>query len=423
MEVCNIMGWNVRGLNKRDKQRSVLEICRENKVGLGALLETKINHDKVRDMIAKFVHVEVLLDNEKFIHCKVKIVGLIEEFYFTAVYGSSCPAERKLLFEKLAALGMLNRPLLILGDFNAIFNFQDRNGGKQIMTKDVEDAQNWLSLGQVEEICCSGAVYTWTNKHDMGTRIFSKLDHVLINEDWLDQFPNPEACFKWDCISDHSYCIVKSNRIGNNRFSDANTVGDLEKKLLRVKHVLKKFNRNERFYDEMIGAAKVPYATNVWHKLVVPKHRFIYWQIINEHLLTRDILSRFLPIASGLCVVCDMALESHNHIFIDCIFAKKLINRVEGWSGVLNWPSYLSDFHQIKPAKTDLAAAVLNAIISTVLYMFWKNRNDCLFNDVCNNVSSLSKEIKCIVKARVVGAHCKNQKNKDQYVLSVVNSW
>uniref|UniRef100_A0A803NW52 DUF4283 domain-containing protein n=1 Tax=Cannabis sativa TaxID=3483 RepID=A0A803NW52_CANSA len=312
---------------------------------------------------------QVLLDNEQFIHSKVKIVGLIEEFYFTAVYGSNCPAERKLLFEKLAALGMLNRPWLILGDFNAMFNFQDRNGGKQILTKDIEDAQKWLSLGQVEEVSCSGAFYTWTNKHDMGT------------------------------------------------------IGELVKKLLRVKHVLKKFNREERFYDEMLGVAKVPYATNVWHKLIVPKHRFIYWQVINEHLLTRDILSRFLPIASDLCVVCDMDPESHNHIFIDCIFAKKLIKRVEGWSGVLNWPSCLREFHQIKHAKTDLAAAVLNAVIAAVLYMLWKNRNDCLFNDVCYNVSSLSKEIKCIVKARVVGVHCKSQKRKDQYVMSVVNSW
>uniref|UniRef100_A0A803QC82 Reverse transcriptase domain-containing protein n=1 Tax=Cannabis sativa TaxID=3483 RepID=A0A803QC82_CANSA len=969
------------------EQRSVLEICRENKVGLGALFETKINHDKVGDMIAmsfpnweffssiasskriiliwqaKFVHDEVLLDNEQFIHSKVKKVGLIEEFYFIAVYGRNCPAERKLLFEKLAALGMLNRPWLILGDFNVMFNFQDRNGGKKILTKDIEDAQKWLSLGQVEEVYCSGAFYTLTNKHDMGTRIFSKLDRVLINEDWLDQFPTIKPRFKWIVL-----CCW-------NKYSDANTVGELVKKLLRVKHVLKKFNREEeenrlgheyaaalkqyscfhrqqskvswmqngedntkyfhsltkkrkmenrittfeshgkivddysevvehllnhfrnfmgkkslatrrlnqdciqqgptltlekqaklirsftekdvkkamfgihstkspgldgfgsgffkslwkeigadvskailnffeegsmpislkdavitlipktqdpkdasdyrpiaccntvykciskmicsrleevlpclvsdnrgafvknrllahnimifqdllkgytrrnvsarcimkinlskacdtvdwhfvedilnslcfpsrfihcfivylrgmncflllngriqgsfkgekglrqgdplspmlfvlimeylsrllsqvsnkkgfgfhplcknlrltnlcfpddliifckgnmkyvelvndafqefcqatglsankkkshiyfggvkeetkinilaltqmeegsfplkylgiklrptkrkasdcglildklrlklngwasrnlsfagraqliqyvllgirvnstpppgekfafpggigfregklwnvaliakhlwalsnkqdnlwvkwinsiylkgqdvwsylvkpdvswyfkkllkirnttnvsllnlassgckfkvqRFYDEMLGAAKVPYATNVWHKIIVPKHRFIYWQIINEHLLTQDILSRFLPIASGLCVVCDIDPESHNHIFTDCTITKKLINRVE----------------------------VLNAIIAAVLYMLWKNRNDCLFNDVCNNISSLSKEIKCIVKARVVGVHCKSQKRKDQYVMSVVNS-
>ncbi|XP_060968731.1 uncharacterized protein LOC133036230 [Cannabis sativa] len=985
------MGWNVRGLNKRDKQRSVLEICRENKVGLGALLETKINHDKVGDMIAmsfpnweffssiasskriiliwqaKFMHVEVLLDNEQFIHSKVKIVGLIEEFYFTAVYGSNCPAERKLLFEKLAALGMLNRPWLILGDFNAMFNFQDRNGGKQILTKDIEDAQKWLSLGQVEEVSCSGAFYTWTNKHDMGTRIFSKLDRVLINEDWLDQFPNTEACFKWDCISDHSYCIVKSNRIGNvgikpfrycnhwsfhscfrewvlccwNKFSDANTVGELVKKMLRVKHVLKKFNREEvgdveklynqckadfitaqeslakdpnnslllqeenrlgheyaaalkqytcflrqqskvswlqngedntkyfhslmkkrklenrittfeshgqivddysevvehflnhfrnfmgkkssatrrlnqdciqqgrtltleqqaklirpftekdvkkamfevlpclvsdnqgafvknrllahnimifqdllkgytrrvvsarcimkidlrkaydtvdwhfvedilnnlcfpsrfihwllvclrgtnyflllngriqgsfkgekglrqgdplspllfvlimeylsrllsqvsnkkefgfhplcknlrltnlcfaddliifckgnmksvelvndafqefcqatglsankkkshiyfggvkeetkinilaltqmeegsfplnylgvklrptkwkasdcgvildklrlklngwasrnlsfagraqliqsvllgihtfwmslfilpqkivaaidkncrdflwgmngnrsklhtpswgkvclpkhsggigfregklwnvaliakhlwalsnkqdnlwvkwinsiylkgqdvwsylvkpdRFYDEMLGAAKVPYATNVWHKLIVPKHRFIYWQVINEHLLTRDILSRFLPIASDLCVVCDMDPESHNHIFIDCIFAKKLIKRVEGWSGVLNWPSCLREFHQIKPAKTDLAAAVLNAVIAAVLYMLWKNRNDCFLMMFVTMFLPLVKKLSVLLRLELLGFIVKAKRGK-----------
>ncbi|KAM6589767.1 hypothetical protein CsatA_012372 [Cannabis sativa] len=288
------MGCNVRGLNKREN-RLVLDVCRENKVGLGALLETKIKHENVKDVIAssfpnwdfyssstisnriiliwqsKFVCVEVLIEDVQFIHCKVKGIGLMEEFFFTTVYGSNVLLERRNLFEQLAGHGLLNKPWLILGDFNAMFGFQDREGGKQILAKDIEDAQTWLSQGQVEELKGSGSYFTWSNKHDMGSRVYSKLDRVFINEDWLDQFPNTEACFKWDCISDHSYCIVKSNRIGNvevksfrycnhwtlhsnfretvlscwNRGNGAKTVGDVGRKLLRLKHVLKKFNREE----------------------------------------------------------------------------------------------------------------------------------------------------------------------------------
>ncbi|KAF4391814.1 hypothetical protein F8388_017409 [Cannabis sativa] len=185
-----------------------------------------------------------------------------------------------------------------------------------------------------------------------------------------------------------------------------------------------KFKVN-KFYNELIGAAKTPYAATVWHKLIVPEHRFIFRQIFNEQLLTRDLLSRFLPLPSGLCMVCEDAPETHSHLFMECIFTKKLIDLVESWSGNLNWPDNLSELHQrTLPAKADLASMIMNAVTSASLYLMWKNRNDRLSNVVCNLASSFSKEIKCIVKARVFGFHCTSQKKKDRYDLSkrIVNA-
>ncbi|XP_062106667.1 uncharacterized protein LOC133818004 [Humulus lupulus] len=40
-------------------------------------------------------------------------------------------------------------------------------------------------------------------------RIFSRLDRVFKNEDWLDIFPHSEAVFNWELHSDHCYCIIK----------------------------------------------------------------------------------------------------------------------------------------------------------------------------------------------------------------------
>uniref|UniRef100_A0A803NP87 RNA-directed DNA polymerase, eukaryota, reverse transcriptase zinc-binding domain protein n=1 Tax=Cannabis sativa TaxID=3483 RepID=A0A803NP87_CANSA len=111
----------------------------------------------------------------------------------------------------------------------------------------------------------------WSNKHDMGTIIHLKLDRVLLNENRLDFYPNTEPCFKWDCISDHSYCDVKSNKIGNvgfkpfrycnhwsfhigfkdrglsywNRPLNSISINDIVKNLMRVKHVLKRFNKED----------------------------------------------------------------------------------------------------------------------------------------------------------------------------------
>ncbi|KAF4390097.1 hypothetical protein G4B88_005015 [Cannabis sativa] len=99
-----------------------------------------------------------------------------------------------------------------------------------------------------------------------------------------------------------------------------------------------KFKVN-KFYNTLIGAVRALYSAIVWHKLLVPKHKFIYWQIINDQLLTRDHLSRFFSIPSNLCAVCENAQESHNHLFMEFTFTKKLIESIESWVGNLNWPS------------------------------------------------------------------------------------
>ncbi|XP_062100689.1 uncharacterized protein LOC133806613 [Humulus lupulus] len=222
-----ISGWNVRGMNKREMQNAILSVCKENKVGFGALFETK------------FVTVDILLEDPQLVHCKIRVCGQQKMFFATLVYGSNSMGERKKLWDKLANIGQLNNPWIIFGDFNAMFSFQERNGGRQILAKDIADAQDWLALGQVEELKCSGALYTWSSKHEVGDRIFSKLDRVFANDFWLDSFLKTEACFKWDCISDHSYCCWNAT-VGSGR-----GLSKVVQKLFRVKHVLKRFNREE----------------------------------------------------------------------------------------------------------------------------------------------------------------------------------
>ncbi|XP_062076005.1 uncharacterized protein LOC133780148 [Humulus lupulus] len=267
-----MVGWNVRGMNKQEKQKAILDVCKENKVGFGALFETKVKHEKIDEVFennfpnwdyfsspitsgrilvfwqAKFVKVDILLEDPQLVHCKIKVCG-----------------------ESFLCHGGL------------------WNGGRQILAKDIVDAQNWLALGQVEEFKCSGAHYTWSNKHEVGDRIFSKLDRVFTNDYWLDSFPKTEACFKWDCVSDHSYCVIKSqelNKVGfipfkycnhwlhyrgyketvlqcwNSTLGSGGGLSKLVQKLFRVKHVLKRFNMEEavsqvqqKFTDKQIRYA------------------------------------------------------------------------------------------------------------------------------------------------------------------------
>uniref|UniRef100_A0A803QB93 DUF4283 domain-containing protein n=1 Tax=Cannabis sativa TaxID=3483 RepID=A0A803QB93_CANSA len=152
------VGLNVKGLNKVEKQRELFDCCKINKVSFRALFETKINHDKVTSLISnnpnwkiyssqeisyrilliwidKLVEVNVLLEDREMVHYKLKMVGFKEEFYLTAVYGSNMLNERKDLW---------NKQWIILGDFNAMFAYKDRCGGRKIKDFEIQDSQNCL---------------------------------------------------------------------------------------------------------------------------------------------------------------------------------------------------------------------------------------------------------------------------------------
>ncbi|KAM6596353.1 uncharacterized protein LOC115719862 [Cannabis sativa] len=132
------------------------------------------------------------------------------------------------LWDKLSALGHLKDPWIVFGDFNAMFSYGDRSGGRQ----------------------------------------------------WLDVFPKIVVMNKWDAISDHSYCIIKHVEAGNlgtipfrfcnywmnregykeavlccwNNQTSSKGLKGIVQKLLRTKHVLKRFHRDNQ--GDIIGTYK-----------------------------------------------------------------------------------------------------------------------------------------------------------------------
>ncbi|XP_062118736.1 uncharacterized protein LOC133832403 [Humulus lupulus] len=133
-------------------------------------------------------------------------------------------------------------PWLVAGDFNAVFEVTNRVGGHNITALELVDAQKWRALGLVDE---------------MRTR------------DWLDLFPHAEAVVNWEMLSDHCFCIIKSGAALNcgvkpfiffNMWTDHDNFKEtvmqswckpskgyglerIIRKLGRLKHVLRKFNK------------------------------------------------------------------------------------------------------------------------------------------------------------------------------------
>lgn len=63
---------------------------------------------------------------------------------------------------------------------------------------------------------------------------------------------------------------------------------------------------------------------NIWSINVPPRIHFFLWLLFKNKVLTRDNLAKRQHVDDKRCLICD-ELESCQHIFFDCVVAKKVV--------------------------------------------------------------------------------------------------
>lgn len=94
-----------------------------------------------------------------------------------------------------------NSLICVLGDFNAIRNAAERVGRSNCIDhRDIDCFNDFINLANLFEIPLSGRFFTWYRKD--GT-CKSKLDRLLVNDDWLNKWPNLSLKSGGRSFSDH----------------------------------------------------------------------------------------------------------------------------------------------------------------------------------------------------------------------------
>ncbi|XP_074299769.1 uncharacterized protein LOC141630931 [Silene latifolia] len=79
----------------------------------------------------------------------------------------------------------------------------ERIGGASITNAEMRPLVQVVHDCQLEDLSAKGAFYIWTNKHEHGTKVCSRLDRMLINVDWMDCFPDSYVHFLPEGLFDH----------------------------------------------------------------------------------------------------------------------------------------------------------------------------------------------------------------------------
>ncbi|XP_074306169.1 uncharacterized protein LOC141641406 [Silene latifolia] len=223
-------------MNKPNKQQEIKRLLGRNNVGLGGLFETKIkgnNGNNVRNVLCDtwsictnsslhrggriwllwdpvLYDVTVLDLQVQCIHSEVFDKARRKRFWFTIVYGLNKLAEREPLWDCLRSYSArLTGAWLVGGDFNAVLASNERVGGAPVTNAEMRPLLQVTQDCQLYDLVAKGAFYTWTNKHDIGSKVCSRLDRVLINGEWLAEFPDSYSHFLPEGVFDHCPAIIR----------------------------------------------------------------------------------------------------------------------------------------------------------------------------------------------------------------------
>ena len=144
----------------------------------------------------------------------------------------------------------------------------------------------------------------------------------------------------------------------------------------------------------------------VWSSLFIPKHAMITWMAILDRLPTMDRLLTWGITVEGSCKLCQVELETRDHLFCGCNFSKGVWRtilqicgfnrRVDSWSEELTWA--------IQGFKGKaLNSVVLRLAWRAFIYHIWQERNRRMHGQHPEDHDQLVEHIRSDVRIRLNG--------------------
>ncbi|GKE83667.1 RNA-directed DNA polymerase, eukaryota, reverse transcriptase zinc-binding domain protein, partial [Tanacetum coccineum] len=157
------------------------------------------------------VDVLVVAQTNQAVHTKVIHRTDNKIIFYTFIYAGNDPKERRILWADLEIHKNMVRDMswVMLGDFNVALNLEDSFASSSGLNAAMCDFKDCIQNIEVIDINSSGLHFTWNQKPRGGGGILKKLDRVMGNLEFVDNFPGAYAFFQPYRISDHAPSVLK----------------------------------------------------------------------------------------------------------------------------------------------------------------------------------------------------------------------
>ena len=227
----NCLVWNIRGIGKGEKSLSIRKIIQEKKITFMGLVETK-HRNSIQFRLKR------MWGNEEFEFCEVfatdmngggviavwdsktfmasnrhtgnrwiLIEGKIIDHNFDCcvgvIYGHNDRLGRNALFQEVKQkLEGINKPILMMGDFNVTLHTWERIG-TYTCNRSMSEFSEWIDNLNLIDIPLHGVKFTWRRNQSQ-----SKLDRGLYCQSWFTKFPNLKLMGLNKSFSDHNPLLL-----------------------------------------------------------------------------------------------------------------------------------------------------------------------------------------------------------------------
>ncbi|XP_074305053.1 uncharacterized protein LOC141639983 [Silene latifolia] len=138
----------------------------------------------------------------------------------------------------------------------------------------------------------------------------------------------------------------------------------------------------------------IQWYNSVWASWNIPKHSMIGWMVMHKGLNTRDKLYQLQISDRDSCVICEQAIETHEHLFCSCAYGSQVIDGIESW---LNRRLNGSNMN-----CTKLQKLVCKMALMACWYCIWHQRNQCRLSMVLTSPRKVVMEVQSMVRTRIL---------------------
>ncbi|XP_026419631.1 uncharacterized protein LOC113315585 [Papaver somniferum] len=132
-----------------------------------------------------------------------EITVAVGETLITGVHVASLTVDRRELWKDMEVINSLNKPWLVIGDFNVVTCLYEKVGGLKPLRISMLEFNNYLNGCGLIQSPKTGLDFSWCNNRAGRKRIISNLDMAVFNDKWLELYPSWGYKVGVRGISDH----------------------------------------------------------------------------------------------------------------------------------------------------------------------------------------------------------------------------
>ncbi|KAB2024682.1 hypothetical protein ES319_D06G103000v1 [Gossypium barbadense] len=113
-----------------------------------------------------------------------------EKFRFTGFYGQTEPSLRNEAWDMLRRVkNTVNEGWIVRGDFNAILNDSEKDGGRRKSRAGMDEFGDILDELSLRDVKTFNGWFTWSNNREGNRMVKERLDRFVISDDIMEKMP------------------------------------------------------------------------------------------------------------------------------------------------------------------------------------------------------------------------------------------